>query len=239
MQTVKPILQDGTFVGIEPTSVVLFSIPLAWWIASFFAIIIGTAADVYVVGPGLDSDVKPIQLALDSDGLVVLDAQALNLLATNSSLKQQIGMRDALTILLPHGGEFSRLMVGYVLESTGVPFEDVRLLAAQSGAVVYRKGSIGMIATPTGELFFTRRTSEHLATAGSGDVLAGLLGSWLAARRPHNFRAAALVTAAAVVAHSLAAELVADAGEPLSADELEEALPIAVAELGELGRAAD
>lgn len=192
---------------------------------------IGSNADVYVVGPGLEANPTPIHAALETDGIVVLDAQALNLLATDSKLKQEIGLRQALTILLPHGGEFSRLLVGYILESTGVAFGDVRLLAAQSGAVVYLKGSIGMVATPTGELFFTRRTSEHLATAGSGDVLAGLLGSWLAARRPVNFRAAALVTAAAVVTHSLAAELVADTGEPLAADELEAALPIAIAEL--------
>lgn len=193
--------------------------------------LIGSAADVYVVGPGLEADAAPISAALETESIVVLDAHALNLLATDSKLKQQVGLREALTVLLPHGGEFSRLLVGYILESTGIGYEDVRLLAAQSGAIVYLKGSVGVIATPTGELFFTRRTSEHLATAGSGDVLAGLLGSWLAARRPTNFRSAALVTAAAVVAHSLAAECVADGGEPLAADELEEALPIAIAEL--------
>lgn len=188
-------------------------------------------ADAWVVGPGLSADVSPVIDALEQSEVVVLDAQALNLLATESHLQSLVGMREGVTVMTPHGGEFSRLLVGYRIEQSGIPHRDAQVLAFTSGAVVYLKGSVGVIATPQGELIATRRTSEHLATAGSGDVLAGLMGSMLAALQPSENGAAARVAATAVVVHSLAAEIIANDGEPVTADELEQMLPAAIAQL--------
>jgi NAD(P)H-hydrate repair Nnr-like enzyme with NAD(P)H-hydrate dehydratase domain len=109
--------------------------------------------------------------------------------------------------------------------------EFAQALAAASNAVVYLKGSIGIIATPKGFVIATHRTCEHLATAGSGDVIAGFLASMLAHHQPRKKKAAAQIVAAAVIVHSLAAELVAIDGEPVIADDIEENLPAAIAQL--------
>lgn len=195
---------------------------------------IGDRADAYVVGPGLgrgDSARKVLKAALKTSACVVLDATALNLLAESGKLRKRLRERSGLTLLTPHGGEFARLLRGYGIESALSGAAAALALAAASGAVVYLKGSIGVIATPKGDLIATRRTSEHLATAGTGDVLAGLLGSLLAAGQPADDWMLATYCAAAVIVHSLAAELVVDDGEPLTAEELEEELPAALADL--------
>ena len=197
-------------------------------------LLIGDWADAYVVGPGLGvgkQSRKVVKAALKTPTAVVLDAGALNLLAADEKLQQRLRDRSGLTVLTPHGGEFARLLKGYGIEASASPADTAVELAAASGAVVYLKGSIGVIATPGGEIVATRRTSEHLATAGSGDVLAGLLGSLMAATRPNSEWSLALVCAAAVIAHSYAAELIAEDGEPVTAESLEENLPLAVADL--------
>lgn len=190
-------------------------------------------ADAWVVGPGLGE--KPASAALsqllDTDKTLVIDADGLNALAHREDLRAVLAKRDALAVLTPHGGEAARLAHGYGVDLTDQPADLARNLAAASNAVVYLKGSVGVVATPEGRTYVTHRTTEHLSTAGSGDVLAGLLGSLLAANEPLDNTDLAHRVAAAIIVHSRAAELIALEGGPVIASEIEENLPMAIADL--------
>ena len=126
------------------------------------------------LGPGLDPDAETreaVGIALDREAPVVLDAGALTAHAEAADgLFDAIGRRDAATVLTPHAGEFARLF-------GDVPVAEA---AARSGALVVLKGPTTRFATPDG----WEATSDHgppwLATAGTGDVLAGLVTGLLA-----------------------------------------------------------
>jgi hydroxyethylthiazole kinase-like uncharacterized protein yjeF len=81
------------------------------------------------------------------------------------------------TVLTPHDGEFARL-------AGGAPGDDrvaaARTLAAETGAVVLLKGRATVVADPDGTVLVTTTGDERLATAGTGDVLAGIIGGLLA-----------------------------------------------------------
>ena len=147
----------------------------------------------WVVGPGLDVDadgdadreqVATAQAALASDLPVLVDAGGLALVT---------GRRDAPTLLTPHAGELatllSRLEGGRVDRTTvqEAPLEHARRAADLTGAVVLLKGSTTLVVPPTGADIPVRSQQDAppwLATAGSGDVLAGLAGTLLAAGLP-------------------------------------------------------
>jgi hydroxyethylthiazole kinase-like uncharacterized protein yjeF len=194
-------------------------------------------ADAWVVGPGLGEDAASVALSqlLATDQTLVIDADGLNALAHSDELRAALSDRSGFAVLTPHGGEAARLAHGYGIEVTGnltdQPADLARDLAAASNAVVYLKGSVGVVATPEGVTYVTHRTTEHLSTAGSGDVLAGLLGSLLAANEPFENEDLAHRVAAAIIVHSRAAELIALEGGPVIASEIEENLPMAIADL--------
>lgn len=133
----------------------------------------------WVVGPGLgteESALAALMFALDSDLPVVVDADALTLLAARPELVER---RDAPTVLTPHAGEFARL--------AGRPPGDdrvaaARALAAKFGATVLLKGNVTVIAQaePGSRVFLNRSDGSWAATAGSGDVLSGVMGALLA-----------------------------------------------------------
>jgi ADP-dependent NAD(P)H-hydrate dehydratase / NAD(P)H-hydrate epimerase len=114
---------------------------------------------------------------------VVLDADGLD-----RSLLDDFSSHEALWVLTPHEGEFVRL--------TGAPlgpdrFEDVRSLSRETGCVVLLKGPTTVIANPSGHLRVVTSGTSALATAGTGDVLSGLIAAAIA--RGHDpFDAAAL-----------------------------------------------
>lgn len=190
------------------------------------------SADAWVVGPGLGSAApEALEKLIDSDASLVIDADALNALGLDKELRKSLRKRKALSVLTPHGGEARRLAEGYDIAWSDEPAELARRLAKASKCVVYLKGSVGVVATPTGVVYATQRTTEHLATAGSGDVLAGLVGSLLAADRPSTADELAERVAAAIIAHSRAAELIALDGGPVIASDIEENLPAAIADL--------
>ncbi len=118
----------------------------------------------------------PIPLVLDADGLNALDGD-VNLLAA----------RPAATVVTPHAGEYARL--------AGEPVGDDRVAAARrlaerTGAVVVLKGSRTVVADPTGRAAVNPTGGPWLATAGTGDVLSGVVGALAALGLP-AFRAAA------------------------------------------------
>lgn len=137
-------------------------------------------ASALVIGPGagLNETLKERVLAALSTGIpAVLDADALSVFADDpEALFAALHDRAVLT---PHTGEFERLFPG-LLDTSASPIDAARAAAAQSGAIVLLKGPATVIAHPDGRVAVNIHAGARLATAGSGDVLAGLIGALLA-----------------------------------------------------------
>ena len=158
----------------------------------------------WVVGPGLGTDevgAADLVFALETDLPVIVDADALTVLAAHPDLLRG---RTAPTVLTPHAGEYQRL--------AGKPPGDDRIGAARAladafGATVLLKGNVTVIADPDGAVYLNPAGQSWAATAGSGDVLSGVIGALLAAGLP-----TAEAAAAAAFVHAQAAAL--SAGDP-------------------------
>jgi len=193
--------------------------------------------DAIVVGPGIGiSDAGRAQLehALLQDVPVVVDADGLTLLIERPDLLTARHTKGAHTVLTPHEGEAVRLGVDpELLRSDRI--SAARWLAAHFGAVVVLKGSGTVIATPEGgPVFIDPAGDASLATAGTGDVLAGLIGSVLARCvefAPLSHRDLATASAAAAFTHGIAGRIAATDGYPVRATDVVDALPAAVAAL--------
>ena len=172
-----------------------------------------------VMGPALgvgEGTNALTEAALGMNSAVVLDADALTSFAGEAEkLFGLIKARVAPTVITPHDGEFARLFPDLVEMPNKL--DRVRQAATRSGAVVVAKGPDTTVATPDGRAAVADNAPAYLATAGSGDVLAGMIGGLLAQRMP-AFEAAA----AAVWLHGAAASVV---GRGLIAEDLPEALP--------------
>ncbi|WP_455566028.1 ADP-dependent NAD(P)H-hydrate dehydratase [Novosphingobium panipatense] len=131
-----------------------------------------------LVGPGLGRDASArerLAIALADPVPVVLDADALVLLGS-----RQLAERQAVTIATPHEGEFVALERAFGLDGVGTRPERARALALASGMIVVAKGPDTLIADPEGRLACASRASSWLSTAGTGDVLAGIIASRVA-----------------------------------------------------------
>ncbi|WP_432501721.1 NAD(P)H-hydrate epimerase [Kineococcus arenarius] len=187
----------------------------------------------WVLGPGVSPDDAEQQArvreALASGEPAVVDAGAL------AGLPEGLGPQHVLT---PHAGELSRLLgvLGEDAPRAAVeadPLPHARRAAAATGATVLLKGAVTTVAGPDGRVLTAAAAPAWLATAGAGDVLAGVLGAALASRADDLARDPALaaeVAADAAVLHGWAAEL-ASAGGPLSALDVAEAVPAALTSL--------
>ena len=164
-----------------------------------------------LVGPGMGDIPQVLTLALTSQAPKVIDADGISMLGDPERLRGQ----DA--IITPHEGEFVRLF-GRI---EGNKAERALEAARRSGAVVIYKGPDTLVAAPDGRLGFAPPAPAWLASAGTGDVLAGMIAA-LRARGLAGFEAAS----AAVWLHGRAAEI---AGPAMIADDLVEALPHALA----------
>jgi ADP-dependent NAD(P)H-hydrate dehydratase / NAD(P)H-hydrate epimerase len=157
----------------------------------------------WVVGPGLGTDeagMEALNYALNSDVPVIVDADALTILAAHPHL---VSDRDAPTVLTPHAGEFARL--------AGAPpgqdrVEAARRLADRFGATVLLKGNVTVIADPDGPVYLNPAGGSWAATAGSGDVLSGMIGALLAAGLPPTEAAACAAFVHARAANASAAD---------------------------------
>ncbi|GAA2573110.1 bifunctional ADP-dependent NAD(P)H-hydrate dehydratase/NAD(P)H-hydrate epimerase [Winogradskya consettensis] len=168
-------------------------------------------------GLGTDDDARTeLRSVLATSLPVLLDADALTLLVGGQHAADL--RRDAPLVITPHDGEFKRLAG----EAPGPDRMAAALkLASWINAVVLLKGDRTIVATPAGEVWANPTGSSVLATAGSGDVLAGLLGSLLAAGVPAE---KAAVMAAYV--HGLAGRRAAEDGPVTSADVAEALRPV-------------
>jgi hydroxyethylthiazole kinase-like uncharacterized protein yjeF len=164
-----------------------------------------------LVGPGMGDLPQLLTLALTSKAPKVIDADAI----AHANDAERFKGQDA--ILTPHEGEFLKLFG----EIAGSKAERALEAARRSGAVIIYKGPDTLVASPDGRLGFRPPAPAWLASAGTGDVLAGMTAA-LRARGLQAFEAAS----AAVWLHGFAAKI---AGPQMIADDLVEAIPQAFA----------
>jgi NAD(P)H-hydrate epimerase len=155
-------------------------------------------ADAVAIGPGLgrsDGTVELVRILLERIGVpVVLDADAL--------WELEPFTRSAPTVLTPHAGELAKLLSVDAREVDAHRLDAARRAASRFGAVVLLKGADTIVASPREGVLVATYGTPALATAGSGDVLTGIVAAFLA-----KGMEARLAAATAAVAHGVAAEL--------------------------------
>jgi ADP-dependent NAD(P)H-hydrate dehydratase / NAD(P)H-hydrate epimerase len=163
-------------------------------------------ADAMVLGPGLGRADASLEFAREIAARVqlplLLDADGLN---AHAGRLEDLASRDAPTVLTPHAGELARLLE---IDSAAVGvrrLSHARDAARRCQAVVLLKGDDTIVATPEGPVGVSRGGSAALATAGTGDVLSGVIGALLA-KLLHPFHAACAGTWLHAAAGQVAAE---------------------------------
>lgn len=212
-ESIKPMLNaqlpEALVVGCpeENGAIAHLNLPDGTDLSSFSAI---------ACGPGLTIEATPIiQQVLESDRLLILDADGLNILAKLGTIPT-LTQRQAPTILTPHTGEFKRLF-----PDAADPMKDrvsaVRSAAQMSGAIVLLKGARTAICTPSGSVWINPESTPALARGGSGDVLTGLIGGLVAEATLQHISLDAIVATAAFW-HSQAGILAAKERTQLGVD---------------------
>ncbi|MBB4406034.1 MULTISPECIES: NAD(P)H-hydrate dehydratase [Agrobacterium tumefaciens complex] len=172
----------------------------------------------FVLGPGFgDLDKARQFVSLLGDKAVVLDADAITAFKDHTeTLFERITSGAGKFILTPHEGEFARLFPDLAADRVLSKIEKAQVASARSGAVLVYKGADTVIAAPDGRALVNTNAPASLATAGSGDVLAGIIGALLAQGAP-AFEAAA----AGVWLHGQAGHR---AGDGMTAEDLAHAV---------------
>jgi hydroxyethylthiazole kinase-like uncharacterized protein yjeF len=139
------------------------------------------AFDCVVIGPGLGLSLAAVQTLrywLAQETPVLLDADALNLMAVDESLRSLVRTRRSATVITPHPGEAAGLW-GQTVE---VHQRNVcaQALAQQLQVVCVLNGPSTVIAQPDGRLYINTTGNAGLASGGTGDVLSGIIGSLMA-----------------------------------------------------------
>lgn len=184
-----------------------------------------------VVGPasGINRRTRGATLAALAAGCpTVIDADALSVFSSDDApemLFSAIKRSGAHVVLTPHEGEFHRLFASHGNDIAMAQDKITRTIfaAQRAGAVVLLKGNDTVIAAPDGRVVINSNAPSYLATAGAGDVLAGMIAGLLAGGM-NAWEAAA----AATWLHGRAGHI---AGLGLMAEELTELLPLAMQEL--------
>jgi hydroxyethylthiazole kinase-like uncharacterized protein yjeF len=165
----------------------------------------------FAAGPGMGAAKSAEQLlreVLDARVPLVLDADALNLIAASKTLQARLPKRGAPTVITPHPAEAARLLG---CTTAAVQTDRVKAandLAQRYQAVAVLKGNGSVIANPDGTWLINASGNPGMASAGMGDVLTGMIASLLA--QGAEARAA---TAAAVWLHGAAADSLAREGK--------------------------
>lgn len=139
--------------------------------------------DAIVLGCGLGTSAEAkarVIEALNCQKPLILDADALNIIATDIKLQDMVLARRAPTVLTPHPGEAARLLRRDTAGVTADRVAACRELAVQTGAIVVLKGAGTVISMRSSRTWINPTGSPMLATGGSGDVLAGMIGAMFA-----------------------------------------------------------
>lgn len=163
--------------------------------------------DVVVAGPGIGTDKSGYllmkQILKEPDIPVIIDADGLNLMAAHKELMELAAARmPGKTIITPHPGELNRLLGTDMTEYKKEREKLVITLARKLHCIVVAKDAVTMVAENAGEqIYINPSGNDSMATAGSGDVLAGVTGALLA-QGMKAFEAACL----SVYLHGIAGE---------------------------------
>lgn len=149
----------------------------------------------FVIGPGFSDLEKVRQFVPElADKALVLDADAITAFRDSRDvLFSCFAAHKAERVLTPHAGEFARLFPDIAADANLSKVEKARAAAALCHAAVIYKGADTVIAAPDGRALINTNAPPNLATAGSGDVLAGIVGGLLAQGVPAFEAAAAAV----------------------------------------------
>lgn len=181
----------------------------------------------WTVGPGIGTDDAGralLEAVLDRDVPTCIDADAITLLARHADLRRRLAGRPI--VLTPHAGEFARIAGEVGPDRVAA----ARRAAAELGVTVLLKGSATVVADPGGRALVHPSDDAWAATAGSGDVLSGLIGALLAAGLEPWWAAGC-----AAFVHSRAATLAAHrtggAPVPAPASVIQHTVPAAISEV--------
>ncbi len=164
-------------------------------------------ASTLLVGSG-----EPQKIKIPGDVALVLDGSSI-------ALAQQV--KNQITVITPHEGEVKYL--GVLRENRS---ETALSLAKQNNCIVVLKGPGTVVASPDGRLYIDRKGGAELASAGSGDILAGLIASMLASWKPSDRDEAFEVVCKAVTFHSMAGKLARKRANPVVATDILNALSL-------------
>lgn len=181
----------------------------------------------WTVGPGLGTDAAAratLEAVLDREVPTIVDADAITLLAQHADLRERLAGRPI--VLTPHAGEFARIAGAVGPDRVAA----ARRAAAELGVTVLLKGSATVVADPGGRVLVHPSSDAWAATAGSGDVLSGLIGALLAAGLEPWWTAgcAAFVHARAA---TIAARRSGAAAVPAPASVIQHTVPAAIGEV--------
>jgi ADP-dependent NAD(P)H-hydrate dehydratase / NAD(P)H-hydrate epimerase len=161
-----------------------------------------------VIGPGMGVGERAKKLLSDFidyyRGPLVIDADGITILA-DPEIRAKLHNRKNPTILTPHPGELSRLIGVPKADVVNNPREMVERAAEETNAVVLLKGATTFISAGDGHLYLNHYPNDGMATAGSGDVLAGMIGGIVGQQRMDQKDAVCL----SVYLHSLAGDFAA------------------------------
>jgi NAD(P)H-hydrate epimerase len=163
-------------------------------------------ADSIVAGPGWGLNQQALLTTLlEGDKPLVLDADALNMIADSNVLQEKLTQRAAMTVITPHPGEAARLLNDSVAEIQRDRKRSILRMTRKFACWVVLKGNETLIASPKGDIYLNPFGSPRLAVAGSGDVLAGMIGTQLASMEGREINTGVLISAT-VALHGMAGE---------------------------------
>ncbi len=139
--------------------------------------------DVVAIGCGMGTSTPAYQLlyqALQLKCPLVLDADALNLLASHGDLQDDLRKRKDASVLTPHPGEAAHLLACGTREIQADRVAAVRQLAHQFGCSVVLKGAHSLCATRSGKLYVNKTGNPGMSSPGMGDVLTGIIAAFIA-----------------------------------------------------------
>lgn len=148
-----------------------------------FALSLSKGHSVIAIGCGMGTDLvahKILYDALHSAAALVLDADALNILAARPDFRAQLSARKAATVLTPHPGEAARLLACEIADVQANRNPAAEELRKRFHSSVVLKGADSVCATRDGKLFINKTGNPGMSASGMGDVLTGMIAAFIA-----------------------------------------------------------